>query len=129
MANSNWHIQRAPGQVTLSRQQPARFDVQATTSLRLVAGQGLSLSRVAHQVRQDLWRALQNLRGFSPVVQVSQSGDLLHIRAGGRLPQPIARTLPDRILAVLEDPQKQTRWMRHAARKAPVNVPPEEVAK
>ena len=129
MAHSNWHIQRAPGQVTLSRQLPARFDVQAAISLRLQPGQGLSLSRVAHQVRQDLWRALQSMRGFSPVVQVTVFEGRAEIIAGGRLPAPIAPNMPDRILAVLEDPQKQMRWMRHATRPQPVSVATSEVRK
>ena len=128
MNSAGWHIQRTPEQVILSRQLPARFDVLAATTLRLQAGQGISLSRVAHQVRQDLWRELQNLRGFSPVVEVSQTGASIRIRAGGRAPAPIAPNLPDRIRAVLENPQKQMRWMRHATRKQAAKAAPLEGA-
>ncbi|CUH81067.1 hypothetical protein TRM7557_03221 [Tritonibacter multivorans] len=129
MANSNWHIQRTPGQVILSRQLPARFDVQAATTLRLQAGQGLSLSRLAHQVRQDMWRAVQRVRGFSPVVQVTLSEAGAEIIAGGRAPSPIAPGLAGRIQSVLEDPQKQMRWMRHSFRKDSLEAPAHGVEK
>lgn len=113
---ARWHIQRTPGQVVLSRQLPARFDIAADSFLPCAQSDALSLTRLAHQIRQDLWRALQSLRGFSPVVQITEQGQGLQIRAGGRAPAPRAATLPDRILEVLEDPARQARWLRHAAR-------------
>ncbi|MEM7239091.1 MAG: hypothetical protein AAF501_14885, partial [Pseudomonadota bacterium] len=41
--------------------------------------------RIAHQVRQDLWRSLRRIRGFVPVVRVGESNGGIAIRAGGRL--------------------------------------------
>ena len=48
-----WYITNDEGQVTVSRQLPARFDVSANTQLA-----GGSAVRIAMQVRQDMWRAL-----------------------------------------------------------------------
>ena len=125
--NKPWHLKRDAGRSILYRQSPPRFDTSAEVSL--TCPDQVSQGRLAHQVRQDLWRALQNQRGFCPVVEVEQSGTTLRIRAGGRLPAPIAPNMPDRILAVLEDPQKQMRWMRHAARTRPAMSANSEVRK
>lgn len=54
-----WHITRGVGELTLSRQLPARFDVVASTTLP----EGDPL-RLAHQIRQDMWRMLKRVRGF-----------------------------------------------------------------
>jgi hypothetical protein len=116
-----WHLKRDAGRSILYRQPPPRFDISA--EVFLICSCSVSQGRLAHQVRQDLWRALQNQRGFCPVVEVEQAGTTLRIRAGGRLPAPIAPNMSDRILAVLEDPQKQMRWIRHATCKRPVTAP------
>ena len=104
-----WHILRQDGCLTLSRQLPVRFDVAARTDLPLA-----DPLRVAHQIRQDLWRAVQNIRGFSPIVTVTRSEGTLHITAGGRVEGAVSRTLSDRIQAVLDDPDKRSRWLRCA---------------
>ncbi|WP_037254777.1 hypothetical protein [Roseobacter sp. SK209-2-6] len=109
MTRTPWHITRTERTLTLSRQLPARFDVAAETTLPLARA-----GRVAHQVRQDLWRALQRVRGFSPVVEVCKTPSGLHVRAGGRLMGPVAPGLKEQIAAVLEDPEKRARWLRHA---------------
>ena len=62
-----WHITRAEGTLTLSRRLPARFDLGVGTVLPQVARP----ERLAHQVRQDLWRALRDLRGFAPCVRIT----------------------------------------------------------
>ena len=100
---------KSEGQVTLSRQLPARFDVSAETGLGAV-----NAPRLAHQIRQDMWRALQNVRGFSPVVQITQGEGELHIRAGGRVMGPVSQKLVQTITDVLESPQNRARWMRCA---------------
>ncbi len=106
-----WQVTRAPGCVTLSRPGRARFDLGAGAAfppLRTVA--------LAHEIRKDLWRMLQDLRGFSPVVEVREDGTGLAVRAGGALPQG-ARPAPgieERIAGLLADPDKRARWIAHA---------------
>jgi len=103
--------------VTVARRVPARFDVVAEAKLPL-HGAGASKQRVAQQVRQDLWRALQDQRGFSPVVEVRDASDALLIRAGGQCDCPVARqSLEYRIADLLNDAVKRTRWVRFAQRQ------------
>jgi hypothetical protein len=104
-----WHIQKDEGQVTLSRQLPARFDVAAVT--HLPHGNAV---RLANQIRQDLWRALRNVRGFSPVVQIIEGDAQLDVRAGGRVLGNTNVAMIERIEAVLDNPQNRARWLRCA---------------
>ena len=104
-----WHIHKENGQVTLCRQLPARFDVSAQT--RLAGGDAV---RLAMQIRQDMWRALQNLRGFSPVVQIAPVDGHLEVRAGGRIMGQAAANVEARILTVLQDPDNRARWLKCA---------------
>lgn len=111
-----WKIQRSPECVALSRRGNVVFDVSAQTAFPLCAR-----ARLAHQVRQDLWRELQNLRGFSPVVLIEAQGDGLRVTAGGEV---AAKTFPKpaieaQIAALLADPKLRARWLRHAAVSRP----------
>ena len=112
-----WHIQTVEGQVTVSRQLPARFDVFASTTLP----HGHAV-RLATQIRQDLWRALQNVRGFSPVVQITGTNDGLAIKAGGRVEGSVSPKLAITISDVLEHPKNRARWLRCAAYKGVKNA-------
>lgn len=105
----SWHIVRDQDRVTVARHLPVRFDLSASTVL-----DGGNAFRLASQIRQDLWRALQNLRGFSPAVEVVAKADGMHVRAGGRLPKPVALNTIERIAAVLENPKNRARWVRCA---------------
>ncbi len=107
----DWHIIRTDQQLTLCRQLPPRFDVVGETTLPLVRK-----GRLAQQIRQDLWRALQNLRGFSPVVEVTETTQGLRIRAGGRIdaapfPKQKLEAQIDRLLASVPH---RDRWLKNA---------------
>lgn len=97
--------------LTLARRHPARWDVDARTVLTGCAG--ANRAAIAHQVRQDLWRALSRVRGFSPVVEVTRAGADMQVRAGGRL-EARAPDLGPRIAALLETPALRARWCAHA---------------
>lgn len=96
--------------LTLSRHRPARFDVSVETVLPLA-----DPLRLAHQIRQDIWRALRDLRGFAPAVRVARSGDALHVTAGGgvagRFPRGQAEAA---IRDVLECSANRARWQGYA---------------
>ncbi len=92
--------------MTLARHLPARFDVAAFAQFPMV-----SKTRLAHQIRQDLWRCLQTVRGFSPVVQIEQADGILNVTAGGRAIQPVSRALEEQIEALLNDSSKRRRWI------------------
>lgn len=110
MNRKGWHILRDGDRLTLTRRLPVRFDVQAETVLR-----DGSRARMAQQIRQDLWRQLQNLRGFSPVVELTRKDGQLHVRAGGRVDGAVAPGLEARIAALLSHPKARARWQAYAA--------------
>ena len=108
MTRNRWHILRDDTVLTLARRVPVRFDLAVRTCLP-EAGR----LRVAHRVRQDLWRALQALRGFAPVVRVERTGAGLEVTAGGQVAGAFSRAHAEgKIRAVLEDPRNRERWVR-----------------
>ncbi|WP_299554006.1 hypothetical protein [uncultured Tateyamaria sp.] len=104
-----WHIQRDGASVTLCRHLPPRFDFVVRTDLP----DGRAV-RLAHQIRQDLWRALQRLRGFSPVVRLERVANGWRVLAGGRVTGPVPAAVTSRAQAVLDDPKNRARWVRSA---------------
>ena len=107
-----WHIVRDGAQVTLARHLPVRIDVAAHTTVPWGAP-----IRYAHQIRQDLWRCLRNVRGFSPVVRLSPDGEGWRVQAGGRLAGTGSQALRDRIAELLEESGTRQRWIAQAQRK------------
>ncbi len=111
MRRRGWHTQELQGELILARRWPARFDLSVETRLPPVGRK----ARLAHQVRQDLWRALQSLRGFSPCVSVTEETGATVLRAGGQLDGAAPRAQAEaRLTAVLEDPRNRARWLRWA---------------
>jgi len=104
-----WHILRDGDSLTLARQLPPRLELAVQTTLPPV-----DPLRLAHQIRQDLWRALQSLRGFSPVVRLDPIPGGWAVTAGGRASHPVADVVFARAAAVLEDPVNRARWVRQA---------------
>ncbi|MCA0042964.1 hypothetical protein [Celeribacter litoreus] len=113
MARDRWHILKEDGALTLARQLPARFDLSVSTVIP--GGAGLHKERLARQVRQDMWRALQTLRGFAPVVRVSEVGADIEITAGGAIAGPYPKEdATTRLRGVLDNPNHRARWTRHS---------------
>ena len=81
----------------------------------------------AHQIRQDMWRKLQGMRGFSPVVEVTAtgpgSGQALRVRAGGQVMGRVPSNAAGLIADVLENPADRARWQRHAVRRRDKTCP------
>ena len=72
-----WVTQNASETVLIRRQTPVRFDLCAEARFPF-----FQMNRVAHQIRQDMWESLQNLRGFLPVVEIRIDTDDLSVREG-----------------------------------------------
>ena len=100
-----WCEARGPEGYVLARQWPPRFDVEATAQFPR-----LRAARLARQIRQDLWRELQSLRGFSPVVQILFTEGGLAVTAGGRVNGQVPSDIVARIQALLDDPARRARW-------------------
>ena len=120
MRNRNWHILREEGDlgpvITLSRERPARLDVVAETDLP--PGDPI---RLAHQIRQDMWRVLQSMRGFSPVVRLTATTAGWRVAAGGRVLGKIPPATAGQIQALLENQSKRSRWVAQANRRGGQN--------
>lgn len=112
-----WHLRRQGDVLVLSRRVPARFDLSAS-ALLMTGGRRIGRARMAHQLRQDIWRCLQGLRGFWPVVRIEHREDALHVTAGGgldsALPQSARLRAEAMLAALLADRTHQGRWLRHA---------------
>lgn len=108
--NRKWHIERDGNELTLYRSKPVRFDLLVEADLPR-----MDRARLAHQIRQDMWRALQTIRGFRPAVQVTRTDAGVHVRAGGAIEArfPMGHAA-QRLKSVLEDPENQARWQRFA---------------
>ncbi|MCA0938342.1 hypothetical protein LCM08_23785 [Salipiger pacificus] len=112
MQVKGWHMVREGGAVTLARRSPARFDLKVETLLPPVGRP----ERLAHQVRQDMWRALRDLRGFAPVVRVQPCAGGVTVEAGGEVAGALPRKAVElRIAEVLEDRANRARWVTWAA--------------
>jgi len=111
MTRKTWHILREDDALTMARTLPVRFDLGVTTHLP-----GGDRLRIAQQVRQDVWRALRDLRGFAPVVRVADCAGGLEVTAGGQVNGAIPRKSAEaRIAEVLENPSNRARWQRWAS--------------
>ncbi|MEM7179160.1 MAG: hypothetical protein AAF503_15805 [Pseudomonadota bacterium] len=95
------------------------WDLAAEATLPFGAPSARMRRRLAHQVRQDLWRALRRVRGFVPVVRVADAGGTAMLRAGGRVPGGrVAERDRHRVADVITNADNQRRWLAHAARAA-----------
>ncbi|MGI3183460.1 hypothetical protein [Nioella aestuarii] len=114
MTARRWHILREGTSLTLARHLPARFDIGVVSEF-----EKMGKLRLAQQVRQDMWRALRDVRGFSPVVHVEEHDHGLRLRAGGRVEGPAPRAgLEITIASVLACPRNRARWAAFAGRRA-----------
>lgn len=103
------------GTLVHARSMPAEFNVVVETTL--VGGSGLSKSRIARQVRQDVWRALAGLRGFKPIVTVAEDGADLVVQAGGHVDGPFPKVRAEMVIRdILHDPMRRLRWVNYARR-------------
>lgn len=104
----DWYEHDEGKTYVLSRHLPPRFDISACAKFPL-----LRKSRLAHQVRQDVWRALQGVRGFSPVIRIDTFSDHMVLTAGGPCAHSTAHT--QQVLeTVLSDQAKRARWIKCA---------------
>ena len=75
----------------------------------------VSQSRLARQIRQDVWRALQRVRGFSPVVELVEGPDGVQARIGGQVDGRFPRAHCEAVIREVIDANR-ARWIRWAAR-------------
>lgn len=120
MSRDVWHMRYDGDVLILSRRPGLRASgpgIWAETRLPL----GLRASTLAHEVRKDVWRALQSLRGFLPVVEIQpcQEEPGLSVRAGGVVTPSPPAAMHDRLRNLLSDRKTRARWIAHAGRSRP----------
>jgi len=93
---------------------PDRWDVSVEQTWRVQQHQQVSRRRLARSIRQDIWRALQKVRGFVPRVLVDFSAGVVSVKAGGVLMAGRSIGLEAKIATVLENPSNRDRWTRYA---------------
>ncbi len=111
MARGGWHSLRDGATLTVSRACPVRFDLAVETRFD---DPGLRRGRIAHQIRQDMWRCLQNTRGFRPAVRVTRTPTGLDVVAGGALDGRVTARMRADLAALLADPVLRRRWIVQA---------------
>ena len=110
MAKLRWHILRDSHGVTVTRRLPVRFDLSA----QVVLPNAYRLY-LAQQIRQDLWRRLQNLCGFTPVVRIENHVSGVLVTAGGQIDGMVNRNWYEaEIQYLLMDQGLQARWLSQA---------------
>ena len=105
---NTWIIEQSDTTVLVTRRKPVRWDVEARATFPRCYP-----LRLAHQIRQDLWRELRKLKGFAPAVEVTLS-DPFEVRAGGRVARHIPPRTNARIEALLLNPRHRARWLAWA---------------
>lgn len=108
-----WHVKTSEATYTIARRPPVVWDLSVETRLP-----DLGRRRLAHAVRQDLWRLLRRLRGFAPAVSVTRDGRGVLLRAGGQVAGAVPGTAQDRIAALLQDRDKRAAWMKSASHRS-----------
>lgn len=108
-----WFERRDGAVYGLARRLPARWDLRAETGLP-----DMGRRRLAHAVRQDMWRALRAVPGFAPVVEVERVSGGVVLRAGGAVRGPVPDGLRDRLTGLLADPLHRAAWARCARHRA-----------
>lgn len=95
---------------------PVRFDLSGEMHFLFLRSRLL-----ASQIQQDMWKAVQDLRGFLPVIEIKKGTDDLSVLAGGQLNYPLHLGLVEvRLRQPFHDPQMRTRWLKFSTKKAKV---------
>ena len=108
-----WMTSDINGEYIMARRLPARFDLCVETTLPLMSRRKLAL-----QIRQDMWRVLQNLRGFLPAVSVTRLDNGVQVRAGGQFTCPVhVPSAEAKLRDMLNDAVRRQRWSNFAKLK------------
>ena len=105
---NTWLIDKTDDYVLVTRRKPVRWDISAQTTFPRCHP-----LRLAHQIRQDVWRQLQRIKGFCPAVEI-KIGEVLEVRAGGRVLRHVPPGASDKVHALLTDSGIRNRWLAFA---------------
>lgn len=107
MANT-WIIEQSETRVLVTRRKPLRWDIRAEAVFP-----ACHPLRLAHQIRQDMWRELQRIKGFCPAVEVALGAEF-HVTAGGRVARHVHPQANRWIEDLLNSELHRRRWLAYA---------------
>ena len=105
---NTWIIDQTDDHLLVTRRKPVRWDVSAEAEFPPAHP-----LRLAHQIRQDMWRELRRIRGFCPAVEI-RIGETLQVRAGGRVARHVHPKASDWVADLLNSDTHRRRWLAHA---------------
>ena len=106
----NWFHKQLGDTYFIAKRFPLSFGLLAETNFPVFRPKIL-----AWQIRQDMWRLLQNLRGFLPAVEVRVNVFCMHVRAGGQLTCSVhVQSAQINLQNMLDDPVYRKRWKDYA---------------
>jgi hypothetical protein len=109
---NTWIIEQTEDRLLVARRKPLRWDVSARAAFPPC--RPLTL---AQQIRQDMWRRFQTLRGFTPIIEIADVQGGLHVTAGGQVDGCFPKAnVEAQIADLLCDPKYRARWIRYASR-------------
>ena len=108
---NTWIIEQTDDTVLVTRRKPVRWDVAATASFPKCKA-----LRLAHQIRQDMWRELQKIKGFCPAVEI-RLGDTFQVKAGGRVARHVHPNANQWVQDLLNSDTHRRRWLAYARLK------------
>ena len=102
----NWFHKQLGDTYFIAKRFPLSFDLLAETNFPVCWPKTL-----AFQIRQDICRLMQNLRGFLPAVEVIGNVFCMHVRAGGQLTCSVhVQSAQINLQNMLDDPVYRKRW-------------------
>ena len=109
----NWFHKQLGDAYFIAKRFPLSFDLLAETNFPVCRPRILAL-----QIRQDMRRLLQNLRGFLPAVEVRVSVFCMHVPAGGQSTCSVhVQSAQFKLQNMLDDPVYRKRWKDYATVK------------
>jgi len=108
---NTWIIEQSDESVLVTRRKPVRWDIEARAEFPRCHG-----LRLAHQIRQDMWRELKRIKGFCPAVEVT-FGDTFQVRAGGRVARYVHPNASRWVEDLLTSDIHRRRWLAYAKLK------------
>ncbi|KMW56109.1 hypothetical protein AIOL_001061 [Candidatus Rhodobacter oscarellae] len=105
---NTWIVEQSETRVLVTRRKPVRWDVSARAEFP-----PCKALRLAHQIRQDMWRELQKIKGFCPAVEV-ELGEVFQVRAGGRVARHVHPLASEWVEDLLNSNTHRRRWLAYA---------------
>ena len=111
-----WAMQKISGVFLICHCIPVRFDFSVEEHFLF-----LCFRLLASQIRQEMWKIMQNLRRFLPIIEIKKGTDDLSFLERGQLNCPVhLGTVEVHLRELLHYPKMPTRSLQFSTIKAEV---------